>query len=178
MLSVEFKKSSFDSFYKKMDKIISGLPEATNKGVNLALNNVKDTAIRNKRGTKDDKMFVVEILDFESGKITGQVKTNKDIFSYASFLEFGTGTYAQLPHIGTTKTFIDSNYAYWLLPKEKASRPLNNPLVYSEKTGTYFYVMFATRPYPFMRPTAQMTRKESVGYINMQISKLFREVAK
>ena len=40
---------------------------------------------------------------------------------YSLIIEYGSGIYSELSHIGTTKTFKNSNYTYWLVPVESGS---------------------------------------------------------
>lgn len=154
------------------------MPEISKLGINEAWENTQEKALQNKRGNKDKKMIPVEIVDFDKGKVVGRVYTDKELFSYASYLEYGTGTYARLPHIGKTFYFKKSGYTWWLLPVDKAKNRLNNKVIYSEKTQTYYYVMFATRPYPFMRPASFSSKRENVDILNEKIGKLLSEVLK
>ena len=41
--------------------------------------------------------------------------------NYSLIIEYGSGMYAELGHIGTTKTFENSGYVYWLVPVEDGS---------------------------------------------------------
>lgn len=177
MISVEWNKRDLKSFYSKMDKIIQELPKRTKTGTNNALENVQEKALANKRGSKDKRMIPIEILDADKKCVVGRVYTDKDMFSYAPFLEFGTGTKAELPHIGKTKTFILSGYRYWFLPVDKVDRRFA-PERMINIGGELFYIMFATRPYPFMRPASASSRQESADYINEEIGKLLMEVCK
>lgn len=177
MFKVEWDKQSLNSFYQKMDKIIRGLPERTKLGVNDALENTQEKALNNKRGSKDKKMIPIEIVDFNKNEVVGRVYTDKDIFSYAPFLEFGTGTKAELPHIGKTKTFIASGYRYWFLPVDKVDKKFSPERVINID-GELFYIMFATQPYPFMRPASFTSRQENADLVNERIGKFLTEVLK
>ena len=105
-----------------MENLITGLVNSSKLGMEDALKNTQEHALKNKRGAKDKRLIPVEIVDFSKEKIIGRVHTDKNLFSFAPFLEFGTGIKADgtLPHIGKTKTFIASGYRYWLLPVDKA----------------------------------------------------------
>lgn len=177
MFSIEWNKDNLKSFEKKMETIIKKLPEATKMGVNDSLKNTQEKALQSKRGNKDEKLIPIEILDFDKGKVVGRVYTDKDLFSYASFLEFGTGTKAELPHIGKTATFIASGYRYWLLPVEKVDRQFSPQRIIAIK-GKQFYLMFATKPHPFMRPASFSSRQENANLVNERIGKLLTEVLK
>lgn len=178
MISIEWNKDSLSSFEKKMETLIRKLPEAAKMGVDDALKNTQEKALQNKRGNKDEKLIPIEIFDFDKNKVVGRVYTNKDLFSHACFLEFGTGAKADgtLPHIGKTKTFIESGMQYWFLPIEKIDKNLNNPVINIK--GELFYIMFATKPYPFMRTAAFYSRRENADLINERIGKMILEVLK
>ena len=112
----------------------------------------KKVALDKKRGSKDEDLILFEIA-VEGKKVKGRLYTN---FDYAMFLEYGTGTKAQMPHIGTTKTFLESGYRYWFLPKEVADsrgREFTNKEVI-DIGGKEFYMMFPQEAEPFMHPTA------------------------
>lgn len=160
-----------------MNKMLKELPNSARDGLNDALKHTQEVALKNKRGSRDEKLIPIEIVDFDKNKVVGRVYTDKDLFSYASFLEYGTGTKAELPHIGKTKTFIASGYRYWLLPVEKVDRKFAPERMINIK-GELFYIMFATQPYPFMRPTAFSTRKENADLVDERIGKMLSEVLK
>ncbi len=139
------RKSYSKSIIKNIEK---KLPSAMEALMEFA----KKEALKNKRGDKDSSLILFEIT-VQNGEVTGRLYTN---FDYALFLEYGTGTKAEMSHIGHTETFKESGYTYWYLPKELAdSRGLdiNSSRLINIK-GELFYIMYATQPYPFMRPTA------------------------
>jgi len=160
-----------------MNKILVELPKRNKIGVGNAMENVQEKALKNKRGNQDKRLIPIEFVDFDSKQVKGRVYTDKDLFSYAPFLEFGTGTKAELEHIGKTATFISSGYRYWLLPVDKVDKQFSPERIINIK-GELFYLMFATKPYPFMRPASFSSRQESADCINEEIGKLFMEVFK
>lgn len=177
MFKIEWEKKSLDSFEKKMAKLIKELPNRTKLGLEDSLKNTQEKALKNKRGSKDEKLIPIEVIDFNKNQVVGRVYTDKDLFSYASFLEYGTGTEAELPHIGKTKTFIESGFRYWFLPVEKVDRQFS-PQRIVVIDGKQFYLMFATKPYPFMRPASFSSRQENADLVNERIGKLLMEVLK
>lgn len=177
MIDISWNKNNLKNFEKKMEALIKKLPEATKKGVEDSLKNTQEKALKNKRGSKNKKLIPIELLDFDKGKVVGRVYTDKILFSHAPFLEFGTGTEAELPHIGKTKTFIASGYQYWFLPVEKVDRQFS-PERIVVIDGQQFYLMFATKPYPFMRPASFSSRQENTELVNERIGKLLMEVLK
>ena len=132
--------------------LYNSIQKGVSKGMEGALKHGKEVALQNKRGSRDNDSILYEIIIGDSS-IEGRVYTN---FDYALFLEFGTGTKSELDHIGHTETFKKSGYRYWLLPKEVADAKGKEfaPERVININGNLFYLMFATQPYPFMRPTA------------------------
>ena len=177
MIDISWNKDNLKSFEKKMETLIKKLPETAKVGVEDSLKNTQEKALKNKRGNKDEKLIPIEILDFDKGEVVGRVYTDKNLFSFAPFMEFGTGTEAELPHIGKTKTFIASGYRFWYLPVEKVDKQFS-PERIVVINGKQFYIMFATKPYPFMRPASFSSRKENANLLNERIGKLLMEVLK
>lgn len=190
MIDVSWNKDNLKSFEKKMETLIKKLPETAKLGVNDALKNTQEKALENKRGSKDKNLILTEIIDCSNGEIVGRVYTNKDLFSFAPFLEFGTGNKADgtLPHIGKTNLFKKSGMQFWYAPADKIKRQ------YSEGSfielvgeqipmnaifnGKKYVLVFATKPYPFMRPASFSSRQENANLVNERIGKLLREVLK
>lgn len=168
MLTVEWNKGDLNNFYSKIDKICSNLQKHAKTGIEKATKETQQTALSKKVGNKDESMILTEINDERI--IEGRVYTN---FHYAPFLEYGTGIEAELPHIGTTKTFIKSGFTYWFLPVEKCDRDLPNQIItIGDKE---FYLMFSQQPKPFMRPTAFERRNPNIETIKESIIKGIEE---
>lgn len=142
-------KVSCDSSDKKM---FDDLRKDLFSSVESVMKYAQDLALKKKRGTKSEMLIPYEIKN-EGNKIKARLYTN---FDYALFLEYGTGTKAELDHIGHTKAFKESGYRYWFLPKAVAdSRGAEfSPERLINIGGELFYIMFPTEPQPFMRPTA------------------------
>lgn len=165
MLEISWDEKSLDSFYKKMGNLIKNLATHTENGIENASEETRKYALSQKRGNKSDDLIVKEVSK-NSKEINARVYTN---FLHAPFLEYGTGIKAEMPHIGKTKTFLESGYTYWYLPLEKVKTPLNNPTI--NINGTLFYIMFSTQPYPFMRPTAFYMKPKNIETIKANIQK-------
>lgn len=132
--------------------IINQIEKSLPNAIEEVMKHAQETALKNKRGSKSKNLILYEIA-IENGEVTGRLYTN---FDFALFLEYGTGTEAEMPHIGHTETFKKSGYRYWFLPKEVADARGKefSPQRVINIGGELFYMMFATQPYPFMRPTA------------------------
>jgi len=172
MFTIEWNEESLKKFYSKTENILSKIEKGSKKGVNDACANTQKAALDKKRGSKNKDMIPFNVISDNKYITTGRIYTDKKQFSYASFLEFGTGILAEREHIGKTKTFIESGYRYWYLPVEKANRTLNNPIV--EIQGTLFYIMYSTQPFPFMRPAGFQERKNNVQIIKNKIKEEMR----
>ncbi len=133
-------------------KIIKNIEKSLPTAMEMVMKHAKEIALKNKRGSKDENSILFEITVNNNG-VEGRLYTN---FDFALFLEYGTGTKAEMPHIGHTETFINSGYTYWFLPKEVAdSRGAEfSPQRLINIQGQLFYIMLPSKPYPFMRPTA------------------------
>lgn len=95
--------------------------------------------------------------------IVGTDMKSEDGFFIGRMIENGTGIYALEQHIGKTKTFIESGYTYWYLPKEKAKRSFGTPVVIN---GKEFYVMYPQPAKPHFVPAYNACirlRKENIS---------------
>lgn len=190
MIDISWNKDNLKSFENKMDTLIKRLPGATKLSVEDSLKNTQEKALENKKGSKDTKLILTEIIDCSNGKVVGRVYTNKNSFSFAPFLEFGTGNKADgtLPHIGKTKMFTKSGMQFWYAPADKIKRQYSDSAfidLAGEKipmnvnfNGAKYVLTYATKPYPFMRPAIFTTRQENADLINEKIGKLLMEVLK
>lgn len=166
MLSTSIKVKN--NYKKVINKLEKSYPIAMEQLMLYA----KEIALKNKRGNKDEDSILFEIT-VTNNCITGRLYTN---FDYAMFLEYGTGTKAEMPHIGTTETFIKSGYRYWFLPKEVADSKGKefSPQRLINIKGKLFYIMFSTQPFPFMRPTAFELENKAVKIFAEEIVKQLR----
>lgn len=103
---------------------------------------------------------------YKDNKITTIIGSNlktEDGYFLGRMLENGTGIYALEPHIGKTKTFINSGYRYWYLPVEKAKKALGRKITLY---GKEYYVMHAQPAKPHFTPAYNMnvrTRHENIS---------------
>lgn len=159
---------------KTKNNVVNRINQALPKAMEKVMESGQEEALKNKRGSKD------------KGIIPYEIKTQKDIvigrlytdFEHAPFLEYGTGDKADgtLPHIGHTSTFKASGMKYWYLPKELADVKGKEftPQRIIVIDGKQFYLMFATKPYPFMRPTAFFLEDKAIKILAEQIEKQLR----
>lgn len=165
-VSVTRKKSN-------LAKLINQLPQALEDGLKAALNETQQAAI-------DAKNLVIEypsqILDSEikveivADDVKGRVYTDGE---RVLFVEFGTGTLAEMPHVGTSRAFIESGYTMWLLPVSRA--PMDYGADRIVTVGEYqYYIMFPTEPKHFFTNTAFNRRDENVEEIRQSVRAMIR----
>lgn len=70
-------------------------------------------------------------------------------------IEYGTGIYALQPHIGHTKTFIDSGYQYWYVPVKSVNRVIGKKIIIN---GNEFYIAYAQPAKPHFHPALLMNK--------------------
>ena len=139
-----------------VDRIEKGLPKA----MEVLMQKAQEIALSNKKGNKNKDLIPFEIDNSGSGVI-GRLYTD---FEYALFFEYGTGQYAEMPHIGKTKLFKYSNFYCWYAPADKVGKQyrddqfieINNELfpMNAYIDGSKYVMVFSQKPKPFMRPTA------------------------
>lgn len=166
MISIEVKRKG------NLENFVKNLSAAVMNGVDSALENTHKEAIAAKHmmthgGGELDKNVVIEkINDFE-----GRVFTNHEGLV---FVEYGTGYKKDddFPHIGTTKTFKESNYSFWLVPVDKVDKPIGPRITIGENE---FYMAFSQAAKPFMRTTAFNRRYDNVEEIAKAIAELIKD---
>jgi len=176
MISVKWKESNLKSFYKKMENIANNLENSAKESMKESMETIQKLALQYKIGKKDISMIPFTI-EAKNGYIKGRLYTDSKTFAYASFLEFGTGNFAERPHIGVTKTFVESGYTYWFLPVEKAERDFGSNRIIIIK-GKQFYIMYAQQPKPFMRPTGFEGREIALDIFQKNLLKMLKEAIK
>lgn len=157
-----------------LDKIVSGLKSAAAAGLESALKDTQQTAIE----AKDKAVrYPDEILDSEikveilGDGLKGKVYTDGE---RVLFVEYGTGTFAELPHIGKTKTFIESNYSMWLLPVDKA--PVDFGAEHRITIGYIdYFVMLPTQPTHFFSTAGFIRRDDNVEAVRRAIIELLKK---
>ncbi len=99
--------------------------------------------------------------------ITTNLKTQDDKYFIGRMIENGTGIYALEPHIGHTKTFIESQYRYWYVPVTSVNRAIGEKIIID---GKEFYIARPQKPKPHWRPAFD----KNIEYRKKQIRKAVR----
>lgn len=158
---------------KTRKNVINRISESLPVAMEEVMKSGQEEALRNKKGNKEKELIPYEITSQKDNTI-GRLYTD---FEHAPFLEFGMGNKADgtLPHIGKTATFKASGMTYWYLPKAVADAKGRefSPQRLININGE-LYIMYATKPYPFMRPTAFYLEDKAIKIIAEQIRKQLR----
>ena len=112
----------------------------------------------------------------EAGEITTKIFTDmksEDGYFIGRMIENGTGIYALEPHIGHTKTFIDSGYQYWYVPADKVDRPIGRLITIN---GSEFYVAHAQPARPHFKPALDENREAYKQAISKAVIDTMKEV--
>lgn len=117
----------------------------------------------------------IKILD-NGVQIYNEVQNDNGTF-YSLIIEYGSGTHAELEHIGTSPKFQESGFEYWYVPEEVAPKIAN----YSykkiiTKNGETLYMVFGQNPKHIYTDAAQEIannlQKWSVEFIKNELDKL------
>lgn len=161
--------------YKKIEKIMQELPKTIEQSVEDILKNIQGYAIKLEKGHHEDGILV-EMVDVSTMKVKGRVYTSKDKLPFAMFEHFGTGQFAEMAHIGTTKHFIESGYTQWFIPVNKVERALNYPIITINETQ--FYVAHGVKANHFMSDSEFKTREDNKEIVVKKINEMLKEVTK
>ena len=86
------------------------------------------------------------------------------------------GQFAELPHIGKTKHFIETGFTEWYIPVGKVERTLNYPIVtFGEQQ---YYVATGARANRFMTDAEFKTRYENKEIVGKALNSMFKEVCR
>lgn len=174
MVKIKCKIKGLDSLNKKLNTMIRKLPQTTAIGIENAIKGTCEYALHLKRGKNEGILF--EMLNIGTKEIKGRVYTDTNTFPHSWFLEYGTGIWAEQPHIGTSKTFIESGFEYWFIPVNKVERTLHYPIINIK--GSEFYLAHGMQSQPFMRPAGFERIDSNTEEVEKQIYKMLEEVCK
>ena len=172
---IKIKIKNLDKLDKKLKTISEKLVESATEGVKKASENTGNYAIRLRRGNKNDGIEV-EMVNMENGKVKTRIHTNQDLFPYSWFEHYGTGRFAELEHVGTTKHFLETNYEQWFIPVSKVDRALNYPII--EIQGAKFYLAHGVKPNPFLQKAEFEKRMENLEEVKKEIKGMLEEVCR
>lgn len=116
----------------------------------------------------------VSETEFKNDKITTSIYTDlksEDGYYIGRMIEYGTGIYALQPHIGHTKTFIESKYNYWYVPASLVDRQIGKKIIIN---GKEFYVAKPQKAKPHFIPALH----KNIALYHEKISKAIKEANK
>ncbi len=161
--------------YKNIKKIEEHITGVVAEALKDVLKNIRGYAIRFERGHNNEGILC-ELINASTGEIKGRVYTDKTAMPFALFEHFGTGEYAEMNHIGKSKHFFETGCTEWYIPKEKAPRQLNYPIVkfYDQE----FYVARGAKANHFMTDAEFKSRAENKDIFIKKINEFIREACK
>lgn len=150
-INLKCKIKGLDRLEKKINKMVIELPKKVEESIEEILKNIQGYAIRLEKGHNEEGILV-EMVETSTMEVKGRVFAEPSMFmtdnntSYLWFEYFGTGTYAEMGHIGNTTHFRESGFTEWLIPVNKVTKPLPYPIVTSKKVpGELFYLAHRSR---------------------------------
>lgn len=92
---------------------------------------------------------------------------------YSLILEYGSGTKAELNHIGTTDSFIKSGYTYWYVPESEAQNISDyNYSSYTTENGEVLYMVFGQEPKHIYTDAAKEIEKNVKSWLKEYIDNI------
>lgn len=174
-MKINLKVKGIDDLDKKINNICQQLPNTSKNSLEEGLKNITSYAIRLRRGNKTDGILV-EMIKTDTKEIKGRIYTDQEKFPYSWFEHFGTGRYAELPHVGTSKHFIESGYEEWYIPVNKVDRALHYPIINIQ--GQDFYLAHGVEANPFLQKAEFEMRGDTLDTVQDGIYAMLREVCK
>lgn len=99
---------------------------------------------------------------------------------YSLIIEYGSGIYAEMAHIGDSKTFVESGYVYWLVPVEEGSNLENYGFEVIDidlgkgQIGS-FYKVFGQQAKHIYTDAAKEIEQNLVKWTNEYINKVLKQ---
>lgn len=103
--------------------------------------------------------------------IYNDVKTEDGSY-YSLIIEYGSGTNAEMNHIGGTNKFIESGYTYWFTPESVA--PQIGSYNYKEiitENGEKLYMVFGQRPKHIYTDASKIIERNLIKWASEFIGK-------
>lgn len=166
--------------FRNFKQIEKKLPQAIVNGIEEVLQTLQTEAIRLEKGHNQEGI-IIDKVDLSTKTIKSRIYADPTKFmsngqSYLWFEYFGTGQYAEMEHVGTTKHFIESGYTEWFIPVNKVEKPLGFPVV--EIQGMQFYIAHGQEPNHFLQDAEFQTRDYNIETMEKHIYEMLREVCK
>lgn len=162
---------------KRIDELINRLQ--TSIGIEEVLKNMRGYAIKLEKGHNEEGILI-EMIN-SSGEEKGRLYATPDQFmsndmSYLFFEYYGTGSKAEMPHIGKTKHFIESGFTQWFIPVDKVEKKLGYPIITLQ--GAEFYVAHGVAPNHFLEDAEFQSREENKDIIKRKLNEMIKEACR
>ena len=174
-MKISFKVKGLDKLTKKMTTIVKELPKTAEKSVEEIIKNTCEYAIRLRRGNKSDGILF-EMVNANTKEVKGRIYTDQKNFPYSWFEHYGTGQYAELPHVGTSSHFVESGYEEWFIPVNKVNRDLPYKIITIK--GNQFYIAHGVKANPFMQQAEFEMRDANIDTMQKNMLDMLRKVCK
>ena len=161
--------------YKKFNKISNMLPEILPDLTKDILKNIRGYAVKLEKGHNEEGILC-ELVDTQTNEVKGRVYTDKIAMPYALFEHFGTGSYAEMEHVGITKHFIESGFTEWFIPVSKAPKPLPYPIITIQ--DMQFYIAHGVKANHFMTDAEFQSREENITIADERVKRLLEEACR
>lgn len=175
MVKIKCKIKGLGKLDKKINTIIRKLPQKAEESVEEIINQIRGSAIRLEKGHHEDGILC-ELVDVSNNKIKGRVYADIKAFPFFMFEHYGTGEFAEMPHIGKTQHFIESGYTQWFIPVSAVERRLGYPII--SILGMEFYIAHGVKANHFMTDAEFETRDTNIDIIEKKIYEMLKEVCK
>lgn len=90
---------------------------------------------------------------------------------YSLILEYGSGLYAEKPHIGKTPTFLASGYMYWYVPEDEAPDLFAYPYERIETEEGVLYKVYGQTPKHIYEDSAKVIERNVARWVREYIKK-------
>lgn len=161
--------------YKKFNKISNMLPEILPDLTKDILKNIRGYAVKLEKGHNEEGILC-ELVDTQTNEVKSRVYTDKIAMPYALFEHFGTGSYAEMEHVGITKHFIESGFTEWFIPVSKAPKPLPYPIITIQ--DMQFYIAHGVKANHFMTDAEFQSREENIAIADERVKRLLEEACR
>ena len=171
------KTAGFEQFDKKMDAIAKRLSRSAAFGVEKAVDQTKELAVRFAHG-KVKGTIRAEIIDKSEKTIAGRVFNDTSPYFWSSFVEFGTGVMVDDQGNPEAIRLKRAKQIPWyihvsMVPPEFKRYGYR---IVVGRNGEEYYEVFGMQPSPYMHPAAFQSRDKNVQAVAKEIDALFREV--
>ena len=169
MKNINDLSKDIDGLYKK---IISSLMKTQQEVARKMWESVVENA-PTKSGEYVSSIQVSN-TEFKDDTISTKIFTDlksEDGYLIGRMIENGTGIYALEPHIGKTKTFIQSGYNYWYVPAKSVKEPIGQKIIIK---GEEFYIAKAQPSKPHFKPAFDTIKPIYREKIKKTIEEVFK----